>query len=329
MSQKYALSRASVVLPIMDMMQEFSISPKKAYQPLGLKDLNFANHEVYLPTYALGHIIDSATQLTRIPEISFMAGETKSQNDFHPLFQQTVASNNELSAILLSLSNLSHLQGSHVQFDIQYYKGELRIYFSSALSNKDRGFLDAHLFTIARLITLLRIYQGSSWKPDYLVFEPDISKCPFINKYTNTGRVIGNQNRSYIPISIDLGDDEFLLAQQIKTVPNALNQVKYLIQTFLAAEEFSLDWIAHMFGVSERTIQRMFTEAGSSYRDYWNDLRITKAKELLIAGESVTSVAHTLQYTEPANFTRAFKKATGYSPSQIIDCSTHKKVKHS
>ncbi|MCW3122153.1 MAG: AraC family transcriptional regulator [Flavipsychrobacter sp.] len=58
---------------------------------------------------------------------------------------------------------------------------------------------------------------------------------------------------------------------------------------------------------------------GKTIHEYQQELRITKAKELLqVQGLSVTDVANTLGYSSISHFSTAFKRVTGMKPCELL-----------
>lgn len=89
----------------------------------------------------------------------------------------------------------------------------------------------------------------------------------------------------------------------------------------------SLDATARAMGKSVRGIQRELDVAGTGFRELSNNLRAARAKELLQdCGLSITTISTELGYSSPANFTRAFRSATGMTPrdfrsmTRLRDC---------
>ncbi len=79
-------------------------------------------------------------------------------------------------------------------------------------------------------------------------------------------------------------------------------------------------------GMSPSHFSRIFKKVmDSSYQDYLNSRRITKAKNLLrTSAQSVTEIAVSLGFADPTGFGRIFKKLTGHTPSAFR--SLHPKV---
>lgn len=86
-------------------------------------------------------------------------------------------------------------------------------------------------------------------------------------------------------------------------------------------EDFELTQLAALCGLSEpyfrRLFLRVFHETPGEYR---RRLRIAYAEDLLLSGNcSVTQAAQLCGYSDPAYFSRVFRKTTGLSPMQHID----------
>jgi AraC-like DNA-binding protein len=81
--------------------------------------------------------------------------------------------------------------------------------------------------------------------------------------------------------------------------------------------------LAHALLVSTRTLRRRLEEAGSSYRQLLDEARFRDAKQLLAASDlDLKTIAERLQFTDPANFTRAFRRWAGLTPSVYRNAAT-------
>ena len=78
--------------------------------------------------------------------------------------------------------------------------------------------------------------------------------------------------------------------------------------------------LAEKFSVSVSTLQRVFKNTyGKTISEYKNELRISKAKKLLITGNyTMEEIAETLGFCDSAYFSRCFKKAEGLSPKKYL-----------
>ena len=90
-------------------------------------------------------------------------------------------------------------------------------------------------------------------------------------------------------------------------------KIKQIINSDPSASEAD---IAKACSVSVSTLQRTFKHAyGKSVSEYKNDIRMAKAKKLLLSGMySVEETAEMLKFCDSAYFSRCFKKHMGLSP---------------
>ncbi|WP_215749788.1 MULTISPECIES: AraC family transcriptional regulator [unclassified Gluconobacter] len=94
-----------------------------------------------------------------------------------------------------------------------------------------------------------------------------------------------------------------------------LKQVTEALSIHPADTREQQDW-AKLAGMSLRSFVRHFTaDTGMSFSTWRQRLRILSAQEKLARGESVTSVAAAVGYESLGAFAAAFRKNTGYSPS--------------
>ena len=74
--------------------------------------------------------------------------------------------------------------------------------------------------------------------------------------------------------------------------------------------------VAATLFVSERTLKRRLQEESASFQNLVDHVRLQRAGELLKnTGMNLSQIADALGYADAANFTRAFKRWTGTSPS--------------
>ena len=94
-------------------------------------------------------------------------------------------------------------------------------------------------------------------------------------------------------------------------------KIKQIINSDPSASEAD---IAKACSVSVSTLQRTFKYAyGKTVSKYKNDIRMAKAKRLLLSGMySVEETAEILNFCDSAYFSRCFKKHTGLSPKNFV-----------
>jgi AraC-like DNA-binding protein len=93
-----------------------------------------------------------------------------------------------------------------------------------------------------------------------------------------------------------------------------------LIRILDANPHLSLDDLAQQFGRSNQAMSRMFSSAvGMSLRDYQSWLKQRRIYDLLYTRRSLTEVAFAAGFTDSPQFSRAFQRWYGKSPSVSRD----------
>lgn len=91
------------------------------------------------------------------------------------------------------------------------------------------------------------------------------------------------------------------------------------IRVQMQAGAVSIDSTAKAMGTSVRTLQRVLRrDGGVSFRELSNTARLRRAEDLLRGSAvSITQIAMESGYSTPANFSRAFRKASGVAPHEF------------
>jgi AraC-like DNA-binding protein len=82
-----------------------------------------------------------------------------------------------------------------------------------------------------------------------------------------------------------------------------------------------INHIAEKLHVSVRTLRRRLNTEGSSFRELLDEVRFQLAREYLLETRlHLAEISDLLGYTEPANFSHAFKRWSGQSPRSFRQC---------
>lgn len=98
----------------------------------------------------------------------------------------------------------------------------------------------------------------------------------------------------------------------------ALNSAIDYIEEHLS-DELSLEAISEYIGVSDYHFRTIFFHlAGMTLSEYVKNRRLSEANKDLLDGEKVTDVAYKYGYQSMDGFARAFKKWSGFLPSDVV-----------
>lgn len=110
------------------------------------------------------------------------------------------------------------------------------------------------------------------------------------------------------------------IASTNSTTPRILPAAIALIESSIHQPELSNTAIAEQLGISEVYLRKLFaTYCNTSVKQYILDLRIQKAKQLLIGTPtSITAIAEACGFSSLYHFCRAFKQRTGTTPTDYM-----------
>lgn len=74
--------------------------------------------------------------------------------------------------------------------------------------------------------------------------------------------------------------------------------------------------VSEQLGTSQRTLSRKLKEEGTSFQEIFNDVRFQLAKDYLATHLPIEQIAELVGYSEPANFSHAFKRWASLSPKE-------------
>ena len=102
-----------------------------------------------------------------------------------------------------------------------------------------------------------------------------------------------------------------------------IQRARAYIDDHFADPDLQMSYVAKKFNLSPGHFSTVFSqEIGESFRDYVNNLRINRAKELLrTTNMKCAEVAYKSGYNDPHYFSTFFKKKTGFTPQQFREQS--------
>ena len=92
-------------------------------------------------------------------------------------------------------------------------------------------------------------------------------------------------------------------------------EVERRLEPLLASGEVGIERVARDLGYSRQTLYRRLKAEGITYEQLLDGLRRRLALRFMREGLSVKDAAYRLGFSDPAAFSRAFKRWTGSSPS--------------
>ncbi len=189
---------------------------------------------------------------------------------------------------------------------------------------------------IANAIASARYGQGTLWKPNRIEIAsgpvdlaahfsgmadlPIAFNQPFTSIWVDRKLLSKPLPELEIALS-DVKDGEaksaLLESAPAKSLPGQLEQA---VESALVHPDLCLPDMAAIVGIPSRTLQRHLAQRFTSFSRIVQSVRFRTANRLLKDSElPVSEIASKLGYSNPENFTRAFRRWTGFSASDFRD----------
>ncbi|MCP1971212.1 AraC family transcriptional regulator [Bradyrhizobium elkanii] len=176
-------------------------------------------------------------------------------------------------------------------------------------------------------IYVVRQFAGPDWAPATIAFEARYTPTPACQSFWPNSRFLSGQEASWIDVPISFlalpnRANENLPCPKDETIEFAnydiIGTLKLMLPSYLDEGLPTLAEIAEMAGVSTRSLQRNLSRAGITYSGLLDTVRFENARTLLRNTDSkIIEVAFASGYTDPAHFTRAFRRIAGVTPRQF------------
>lgn len=207
---------------------------------------------------------------------------------------------------------------------------EVRYRYEFALVGR-AGYSNVACAAAGVLLSVFRAYLPPDWRPLRIELDTDrphqaglfedVFQCPVLFNAPAVTVVMERHHLTAAPrrASWPIVTIEDVARDRRGGAPRGLlDVVMEQIRAQVLTGSVSIDGAAQSIDVSVRTLQRELNRAGTDFRNLANAARVQRATELLRhTNGSITRVSADLGYSSPANFARAFRKATGRGPREF------------
>jgi AraC-like DNA-binding protein len=179
---------------------------------------------------------------------------------------------------------------------------------------------------VSMMIQLVRGFTSKKWTPPAVHLQthtlkgaqdtPSFKNSNVIISKPYTGILIPQAILPNKPLSQEELNVRYLPVQQENISGINSKVLKVIIAQSNYKVTYSAEHAAKSLGISVRQMQRLLKYEKTSFRELTEQVLLKQA-QLMLAGESMSiiDIAIELGYTDAGNFTRAFKRWSGMSPS--------------
>lgn len=276
-------------------------------------------------------VISQAIQQTQQPHLGVLLGSSEGQISMGILgfamqacktveeAMQTALHYHPISGSVLDISFNIVNDYCEIELSERSHCGDLTAFFCDEAFASMITCLNMMLGDHHDLVRLELSYDHSVYLDDYQKF----FNCPILfNAHRNLIRfnaaILARAIKTYSPVNfqsaIQICDQALKQFEQMNQ-HSLVNVLQHLIESHLP-DRFDMQQAAQHFHISERHLRRLLLNEGLNFQLLRQQVLETKAKQWIEDNQSISEVSFKLGFSELREFRRAFKKWTGYSPTE-------------
>lgn len=324
------LTRGQFLLPFVSILDDIGAPTETLLERSRLPSSLAEKSELYLPLLPALRFVESAQRTQGIADFGFLAAQ---RLHFSHMREKTRALIAHSPTLLVALRHACHeasqedtILSMWIELDVDHVRVCSRLAGTGLLHLKHAQWIQ-NIFSVY----IIRQFAGPGWMPTAIAFESSYAPSPATRSCWPNVRFLSGQHAAWISLPTSLlslpnrSAVSFSPTRNQEDGPSAYDIVgllKLMLPAYLDEGTTALADVAEIAGVSKRTLQRKLALIGLSYSDILGTARYEHASRLLRDTDSrIIDVAFSSGYTDPAHFSRAFRRMTGTSPRQYREQS--------
>ena len=324
-----ALSRASELIQVSDSLDRLGFSADRLLGQAGLPLWQYCAPDDLIPKHHIFAFMEHAARSIGSPTFGLRVGAQTNLSSMGSFGSLISCSLTTFHALTMSC-RLIHLHNFGAQLSLVAAGGE--IWFRHRETpNPSIGRWQKEQYVVMRMIDHVRLTAGPCWHPDKVFLQRRAAPEPELREALRDPEIRVGQDFTGIALprallalplrrrEMPVGDRQAMQRRIRQTAPatSFVGSLRHLAGTLMKEGLPQIDTMAEITGLSVRTLQRQLAKNGLSHSELVDQARYQAATRLLRDADiRITDIAMELNYTDSANFTRAFKRWAGVTPRE-------------
>ena len=320
--------RSGVLVGAADLLGELDVDADALAADCGLDPAALTLPDLPAPGPAVVAYFESAAERSGCEDFGIRLASRQDLSILGPLWMTMRSAQTVRDALqVLALFFGAHTDGAVVGFEPQADGSAYIAYsLSAGVSPSDRQTIELGL---GLLCNELRVHCGAAWLPRAVLFAHDRPKSLASHRRAFGSHLHFAQERNAVWIDRACLDTALsgrslpthamlkkLLVSRLDGAQAVASKVEGAMRALMPFADCGREQVARMTHLSQRTLQRRLAAAGTSFQDLRDRVRADIAlKYLRQSSLQAAQIAEILGYSEPAAFTRAFRRQHGLTPS--------------
>ena len=318
-------------LLLLDVVSRWGYSAESLFSPFNYNNEQLAEPDFRIPLHVANEMVILARKMTGESSLGFHLG-TQMRISIHGFIGYAIMTSNEITDALILANRFIQLRMPFLQFHFSTFTDQVTLQLQcdidiEPLRTEISMALTFGVITMARALTGIDDLHGD--------IDFDFPKPEGFDKYLSKFNA-KNNIRFDQPHFIACFDKKYLGLKMVNADPIAsqiaINQceselselgerrrISMRVRDILTHSEqhyLSIEHVADRLHMSDRTLKRQLAAEGTSFSTLVDEVRYRHATSLLSRTDyTLEQITDELGYSDVANFSRAFKRWSGRSPS--------------
>lgn len=328
--QSIPLVRASHLLSYIDVLRTVGAPVQRELRRARLPMLLDEVPDSYVPTAVALQFLDTIVHSEGLLELGLLVTERTTFGRLSADLQAALLSAPTLYGRVRRLGEFAAAENTNVRLSITGEGDASRIRINLQDFPRAGGAQYSEWIQIHAVIDIVRSAAGAGWSPLEVTFRSTFRPPAGLYERFPVTRVRTGCDDTSILVPASLLS-RFWTAGEAETPTNPSEQagevapavgrpdfpraLKLALRPYLGEGYPDVDLAAWLAGTSTRTLQRRLAQVGLSYRALVRETRVEAAAEILATPDAtVLDAAYAVGYTDPSNFSRAYRQVAGCNP---------------
>lgn len=325
------LTRGQFLLPFVSILDDIGAPTETLLERSRLPSSLAEKSDLYLPLMPALHFVEAAQRSQGIDDFGFLAAQRLHFSHMREKTRALIAHSPTLLVALRHACHWASREDTILSMWIEHHADHVRVCSRLAVTSGHLHLKYAQWIQNIFSVYIVRQFAGTGWMPVAMAFESSYAPSPATRASWPNVRFLSGQQAAWVSVPISLlslpncSTASFAPTRDNEDGPSAYDIVgllKLMLPAYLEQGTTGLADVAEIAGVSTRTLQRKLGHLGLTYSDVLDTVRYEHASRLLRDTDCrIIDVAFSSGYTDPAHFSRAFRRISGATPRQFRERS--------
>jgi len=327
------LHRVAILRPYAQFLADVGAPVERGFQRVGLPYGVLEKVDSYVPSHRFYAFLTDMVRREGIEGLGLHVGQKFGADNIDPKMSRLLRQSSTLYQGILKACEFGNGSVSQIKMGILLppHSSNAFLYIHPSCGAVNPVVRHIGWFSVQTLIGIVREFSGPHWLPAEIgLMMPNEPRRDIRERFPGV-RLRVSQSCFYIivpkarlsipPLNFDAAEIAFTFEHTSDDLVGSLRQT---LRSYVEERDLNIEFAAEMCLTSKRSLQRKLRNAGTRYSKVLDLARFDVASQMLQDPDmKVLDVAHRLRYSDPAHFSRAFRRIAGVNPREYRMAHIH------